>query len=360
MTNPESDLLKTARDVLKGILETIPAVTLNWDIYQHSDRKDLVPMIDFTVGVQNSALGREDRLAIEVKSRGHPRDLREGINSLFRFQHRAKQSDNLVIAAPFITAEGAALCEEEKVGYFDFAGNCRLQFGGYFIERVGRPNRFRQAASTTPDLFAPKSERVLRVLFQERHPWKVQPLAEKADVSVGTVSTVRTLLLQREWARDADTGIQLTQPQRLLKEWAVVWARRRENVQTYFTMLSLAEAELKLAEFAHSRQRPFALTGAAGAWRRAPMTRYHRMRAYWDGDPAELAQAIGMKAADTGGNVQILAPRDEGVFFARQEIDGVSVVSDLQIYLDLKRDPSRGEEAAEHLWSTILFPDGRQ
>jgi hypothetical protein len=28
----------------------------------------------------------------------------------------------------------------------------------------------------------------------------------------------------------------------------------------------------------------------------------------------------------------------------------------LQLYLDLQRDPARGEEAAEHLWRTRLFP----
>jgi hypothetical protein len=44
------------------------------------------------------------------------------------------------------------------------------------------------------------------------------------------------------------------------------------------------------------------------------------------------------------------------VFFQLEEIDGIPVVAPLQLYLDLQRDPARGEEAAEHLWRAKIFP----
>ena len=63
-----------------------------------------------------------------------------------------------------------------------------------------------------------------------------------------------------------------------------------------------------------------------------------------------------MTLAEAGANVQVFEPRDEGVFLGKEELDGVPVVSPLQLFLDLQRDPARGEEAAEHLWTTQLFP----
>ena len=84
--------------------------------------------------------------------------------------------------------------------------------------------------------------------------------------------------------------------------------------------------------------------------------RYPRTQAYWAGDAAALAGAAGLKPADSGANVQLIVPRDAGVFTGATEHDGVLVVSPLQTYLDLHREPARGAEAAEVLWSTVLFP----
>jgi hypothetical protein len=178
-----------------------------------------------------------------------------------------------------------------------------------------------------------------------------------ASQGSGTVSTIRTLLLEREWAKETGEGIQLTQPQKLLEDWGAVWARRRERAHTFFTLTPLADTKRQMADFARQQKRPFALTGAAGAWRVAPMTKYVRTQVYWEGDPTELAEGVGLKPADTGANVHILVPRDEGVFFHLEEIDGIPIVAPLQLYLDLQRDPARGEEAAEHLWQTKLFPN---
>lgn len=318
-----------------------------------SDQPQLNQLADFTVIVNNSQ--RQDRLAVEFKSQGHPRQLREAIDRLLRFRHRSNRTDYLVVAAPFITAEGAEVCREENVGYYDLAGNCRLIFGNYYVERSGRPNLVRNDQINGSNLYGPKSERVLRVLF-DGGEWKVVPLAERANVSTGTVSIIRNLLLEHEWAKDGPGGLKLTQPKKLLTDWAATWKRRREKPATYFTLKPLAEIEREMAKFAEQQHEQFALTGAAGAWRVAPMTRYNRAQVYCGGDPDRLAAGVGLKLADAGANVHIFAPRDEGVFFGKQEVDGVPIVSPLQLYLDLQRDPARGEEAAEHIWNVSLFP----
>lgn len=353
MVELETGELKAARTGIQNILTAIPGVKLEWDMYARSDQPHLTQLADFTVSVDSG--GRRDTLVVEFKSQGHPRQLREAIDRLLRFRHRSNRADYLVVAAPFITSEGAKVCQEENVGYYDLAGNCRLIFGNFFVERSGRPNPFRKDYVGASNLYGRKSERVLRVLFDGQE-WKVVPLAERAKASTGTVSIVRNLLLEREWAKEGPSGLKLTQPKKLLTDWAAVWKRRREAPKTYFTLKPLAEIETAMARFAVQHHAQFALTGAAGAWRVAPMTRYNRTQVYWDGDPEQLAAGVGLKQADTGANVHVFAPRDEGVFFGKHSIEGTPVVSSLQLYLDLQRDPARGEEAAEHIWGVSLFP----
>jgi hypothetical protein len=357
MIQTENELLPKARETLERILRGVPVVVgLDWDLDQRSDQKEMAQRADLTVGVRTAH--RLDTLVVELKNPGHPRQLREAVNQLLRYCRHSHRNDYPVVAAPYITEDGAAICKEENVGYYDLAGNCRLAFGDFFIERTGNPNPARKNRVTaTPSLYAPKSERILRALFEGKDKaWKVVSLGEKAHVSLGTVSTVRTILLEREWAKETPNGIQLTHPEKLLADWAAVWARRRERTKAYFTLAPLEDAERQMADFARQSDRPFALTGSAGAWRIAPMVRYNRTQAYWQGDPDELAKALGLKPVESGANVQIIAPRDEGVFFAKEEAGAIPVVSSLQLYLDLQREPARGAEAAKHLWETKLFP----
>src|SRR5688500_4283958 len=175
MAQIETDELKAARQAIESILTTIPGVTLDWDKYARSDQPHLTKLADFTVTVRSNH--REDTLVVEFKSQGHPRQLREAINHLLRFRHRSNRADSLVVAAPFITSEGAKVCQDENVGYYGLAGNCRLIFGNYFLERSGRPNPFRKDHVGASNLYGLKSERVLRVLFAGQE-WKVVPLAE--------------------------------------------------------------------------------------------------------------------------------------------------------------------------------------
>jgi len=49
------------------------------------------------------------------------------------------------------------------------------------------------------------------------------------------------------------------------------------------------------------------------------------------------------------GNVHLLRPYDEGVFYRSRTIQGLVVVGDIQLYLDLYSDPARGRERAQRL-----------
>lgn len=43
----------------------------------------------------------------------------------------------------------------------------------------------------------------------------------------------------------------------------------------------------------------------------------------------------------------MVLPYDEGIFYGVSQVDGVNVVSKVQLFVDLFNYPARGEEAAE-------------
>ncbi|MEO6993790.1 MAG: type IV toxin-antitoxin system AbiEi family antitoxin [Lacunisphaera sp.] len=301
------------------------------------------------------------QLIVEFKAPGHPRVLREATNQLLRYLRRDPKEPNRtaepVVAAPYISEEGATVCRELNVSYCDIAGNCRLKFGNVYIERTGMINKTPRKTAD-PDLFAPKSERVLRILLRApHHAWKVAPLAEEADVSLGTVSTIRTGLLNREWAKETDDGIVLTRADKILQEWAAVWGRRRYKEHRFLALTDIGTTEKRLAEAARNfPDQRFALTGLSAAWQQAPWVNHDHILAYWSGDAEALAQAARLKATDGAANVHLIVPRDIGVFTDMNSHAPIPTVSSIQTYLDLAREPGRGSDAAQFLWDTVLFP----
>jgi len=56
---------------------------------------------------------------------------------------------------------------------------------------------------------------------------------------------------------------------------------------------------------------------------------------------------------EKSGNVKFAIAESPGVFYGAKEIDGVRVVSDVQLYVDLLNYPARGEEAAQAVLKVI-------
>lgn len=50
-----------------------------------------------------------------------------------------------------------------------------------------------------------------------------------------------------------------------------------------------------------------------------------------------------------GGNLWLVVPEDDGVFFETREVQGFHLATDVQIYLDLLQVGQRGPDQAEEL-----------
>lgn len=266
-----------------------------------------------------------------------------------------------VFIAPYISPETAKLCRTQNVGYLDFAGNCHFAFDGIYIHVEGKPN---PAAHSRPlrSLYQPKAERVLRVfLTQPLKPWRLQALSGEAGVSVGQVFKVKELLREKEWLEDTNQGIFLTKPQELLAAWAEHYRFGKHQATQFHTLRDLSAFELTLSAGCRQRGIACAFTGFAAGARYAPYATYQRTAAYLHCELPEVQELLALpplqlEPVETGANVVLLTPYDDGVLYDARQRQDVSLASPLQTYLDLQSSGGRGREAAGILLQKEIIP----
>jgi Transcriptional regulator, AbiEi antitoxin, Type IV TA system len=169
-------------------------------------------------------------------------------------------------------------------------------------------------------------------------------------VSVRTAHLVINALEEQTFVDKRRGAIRLAKAGPLLDLWAENYRLDQHRRQTFYSFIrSPRELATKLAAEARSQRLELGLTLHAGAALVAPFVRYTDVHAYVAGDIDRLVKAFDLRPVETGGGVHLLTPNDDGVFYAARTIDGLPVVSDVQLYLDLLHYPARGREQAEEL-----------
>lgn len=84
--------------------------------------------------------------------------------------------------------------------------------------------------------------------------------------------------------------------------------------------------------------------------------RYKRAFAYVEKIEEDIALLLDLKEVQSGANISLLSPYDEGVFYGSRMFDGDRIVSPVQVYLDLLSFRGRGEEAANALLEQMIKP----
>jgi len=344
----EIDIIEKVGDSLRACLQRVPFLEID-SLERAVKVGDSCMDIVVTVHVAKQPL----RLAIEVKSNGQPRIARMAAYRLARVLEKNPGVYG-VFAAPYISPRAAEICVEEKIGYLDLAGNCRLAFGQVYIEQTGNPNPFAEKRDLR-SLYSPKAVRVLRVLLDDpKKPWRVQALAKAAGVSLGQVSNVKSILADREWIGISNSGLLLKDPVSLLAEWSESTKYRKNASANYYTLKSIPEIETDLAMACDGQGIRYALTGFSGAARYALAVRYQRAMAYVSRDIDKIAKILSLKEVTSGANVTLLSPYDEGVLYGAQSIDGICIASPVQVYIDLLELKGRGAEAAQAILDKVI------
>ena len=209
----------------------------------------------------------------------------------------------------------------------------------------------------TKNMFTGRSEDVIRVLLVD-YPktWKLRDLAKAAKVSLRWASVVsERLTRERIVLRESERAeLKLMAPEDLLRRWANY--RSFATTTNFIEYFSKEENISKLFEKFKDKEGPeYAFTALAGALLVAPFVRPANAHIYvrTTEDAKNWTNLLDLMPVEENGNVKFAITEDEGVFYGSRKIDGVKVVSAIQLYVDLLNYPGRGEEAAAELRKVI-------
>ena len=206
-------------------------------------------------------------------------------------------------------------------------------------------------------LFAGRYEDVVRVLLVEYpREWDLRSLAKAVGGSLSwTSEIVKALITEQVILRPFPRArIKVMSPFDLLRRWASFhnFARTTRFLE-YYT--SEEDVSKFLDSFTNKKGPEYAVTGLAGALKVAPFVRPTNVHVYVrsEKDAKKWANLLQFMPVEENGNVKFAIAENTGVFYGSREVDGVRVVSDIQLYVDLLNYPARGEEAASAVLKVI-------
>lgn len=347
----EKDLQYQFKDVLYRLFEEIGFVGTVESAVISAGQDQYQPDMLLSLKIDD----RNYKVAVEVKSIGQPRFIRMAAQQLTEYMAANQDVSYGILAAPYISENGRVLCQRYRIGYVDLAGNTRLALGNLYVDIQGRDNPY-PTTRGLKSVFTKRSTRAIRVLLSDpKRFWYVQNLARQADLSLGQVSNIKRLLIDEDLLEEEGRLFRLADPERILDAWLQNYSFRYNDSFDFYS-LEGTQIERKIASFCGGRGITYAMALFSGANLVAPFVRYARSFAYLEEGIVEVAKQLDLKEVTSGPNVTLLKPYDKGVFYGIQDVNGLSVVSDIQLYLDLKKYRGRGEEAAEYILENRLRP----
>jgi len=279
-----------------------------------------------------------------------------------------------VFAAPYISPRMAEICESHHWSWFDLAGNCRISVPGLLhLEHRGNPpvhHRLRPVAN----LSSPEAGRVIRALLQpanamtrwtqrevERHFGELAlPIPEP---SLGLINKVVRHLRDEAFIEDAPNGgFRLIDPMKLLFAWRDAYRFDRHERRGYFALLQGRDLRDALARLSSQAGGHAVYATFSAAEIQAPHVRQPKTWMYIrEKDVPRLERLVEAKPVESGENMVVLIPDDEGIFY----ISDGGVMGDprmpctnaVQTFVDLWHSGGGGKEAAEALLEQRLKPE---
>ena len=254
-----------------------------------------------------------------------------------------------MMLSPFLSPLARERLVAAGISYADSTGNLRFSADrpAIFIETQGQDrNPFRENRPLQ-SLKGSRAARAVRSFLDYRPPFGTRELAGETQNSLATVSRVSDLLVREAIiVRDGPRGrISSVDWETLVRRWAMDYDFAKANsLTTYLEPRGpsvlfdrLREADLR-----------YAVTGSFAAVRLAPVAE-PRLVTLYAADPEYAADRLGLRPAETGGNVVIARPFDPVVFERTESADGITYARVTQVLLDLMTGPGRGPAEAESL-----------
>jgi len=194
--------------------------------------------------------------------------------------------------------------------------------------------------------------------------WVVRDFTGPGGVSLGMSQEVLKAMEKKGYIERVKKGPNsyaiLTNKEKLISDWLEEYSFDQNVIDTYYStdknILNKFRKVLK--------ENQYALTLHTGANFITSFVRTEEIFIYlslkdWKKDILNIRQKLDLKELVRGGNIHLIHPfYKNSVFFNTQKIKGYTVVSNLQLYLDLYNFQPRGREQAEHL-RNLLEEKGR-
>jgi len=241
----------------------------------------------------------------------------------------------------------------DGVSFADATGNVRMvsEDPALVITGIGAARNPWPRQKILQSLKGPGAARALRAILQAAPPFGVRELATRAGSPAATLSRVLGLL-ERDGLveRDARGGVLRSDVAGIVRRWSEDHGVLRSNdARTYLQPRGLPHLAAQLAK-ADLR---YALTGSLAANLLAPVAPA-RLGMLYVTDVLRAVEALGLRETETGGNVVLLRPPDDGVFTGTIEREDLRLVSPPQLAVDLLTSPGRSPAEGEAIltWMT--------
>ena len=268
-----------------------------------------------------------------------------------------------LLVVPELSSRILEFCKEHGIACIDLNGRIWLRAPGLLVDRRSLPNRSFRYELEPGNIFVGKSARIVRCLLTDRdRNWTQSEILGRTSASSGLVSRIVQYLISQGFVeKTGSREFRLHDLAGLLDAWVESdrFAKRTRTSRYAGFIGPVSELAERLNDWAERVSVQIAFTQWIAAWHRHPYAEPVVASAYVPRlpDPATL-EALGLRTVADGGKLWLHIPDDEGLLGEIQQAQGLPVVTDAQIYVDLQKVGLRGPDAAAALrsWEGFCRP----
>ena len=215
------------------------------------------------------------------------------------------------------------------------------------------------------NIFSDKASIIPRKMLKEpQKKWVVRDFNGPDGVSLGMAQSVLEAMSRKGYVervkKGPDSYTLLTNKEMLITDWLKSYQFELNTIDSYYS------TDKKVLEKAKDllKEKQYAFTLHTGANLMTSFVKTDEIYLYlqfidWNKEMLDLRQRLDLKELVRGGNFHVIRPYyKNSIFFNKQTIKGFTVVSNLQLYLDLYHFQPRGRDHAEYL-KRILEEKGK-
>ena len=301
---------------------------------------------------------RNETVVVEVKRRANAA-------TAWQLVHNAQLRPEIpmLLIAGETTGDARRILTEHGVGFVDGLQNAHIVLPGLMFHIEGQKRKTGETPGPVPParLKGKAGLGAQALLLQSDRAWTVRDLADEAGIATGLAHRVLARLEKEGIAVAEGSGPQrvrhVIDPTALLDLWAEEQIDRPRRTPVFFLAQTPQQLVERLGANLERAGIDYAFTGAAGASLLAPFVTAIPVAELWVAATAgteELLQGGRVDPVAEGQNVVFLQAKDDAPLAFRERAKGAWVANRFRLYADLRRDPRRGHEQADHLRQEVI------